>query len=187
MAGESEIPPDGEGDHGGDVGSDYEPGPPDRCISLPTTEDGWLVVAPEKRRVYRREIEQAGDKVVPGTAAEKERVSGLVVREYAFDPRGQGRQTDNRPSFSKIWLVNMLPKESERQRQLQQQQQLDLERTQEIPDRLFNDPGAARNAKKRGAGGMRAYLTQSTAKKGRGRRKGGDCVCLLFRCHGGTG
>ena len=125
------------------------------------------MAAPEKRRAYRREIERDGDKDVPGTAAETERVSGLVVREYAFDPRGRGRQTDNRLPLLKIRLVDVLPKESERQRQLQQQQ-LDLERTQEIADRLFNDPGAARSGRKRGAGGMRAYLTQSTAKKGRG-------------------
>ena len=90
-------------------------------------------------------------------------------RYTSFDPRGWGRRTNDRPPLPNIRLGDVLPKESERQRQLQQQQ-LDLERTQEIADRLFNDPGAARSGRKRGAGGMRAYLTQSTAKKGRGQR-----------------
>ena len=151
--------------------------PPARRISLLTTEDSWLVAAPEKciskdvsavtassylPRILH--IHNTPSPPVPSSPQEQR-----PPQYTSFDPRGRGRQTDDLPPLPKIQLVDVLPKESERQRQLQQQQ-LDLERTQEIADRLFNDPGAARSGRKRGAGGMRAYLTQSTAKKGRGQR-----------------
>mmetsp|Transcript_56046 Transcript_56046/g.119185 ORF Transcript_56046/g.119185 Transcript_56046/m.119185 type:complete len:863 (-) Transcript_56046:16-2604(-) len=188
------------------VGSDDdEPGLPAERIPLPTTRDGWLVAAPDKRRAYRREIFEDVDEGVPGVAAETEKVSGLIVRKYvppdrgggggvgrtendkgkkkdfkgfrknsvlrgytSFDPSGRrSSNNNNRGSLPTIRLVDVMPKESERQRQLQQQQE-DLEREQELADQLFNDV-SAKSGRKRG-GTMRAYLTQSTAKKARGRR-----------------
>lgn len=69
----------------------------------------------------------------------------------------------------RIRLVEQLPKESERQRQLQQQQD-DLEREQELADALFSDVGAANGGRKRGQQSMAGFLSQSTVKRGRGRR-----------------
>lgn len=62
--------------------SDDEPGLPSERVPLPVTEDGWLVAAPKKRKAYRKEIEETEDKEVPDTAAETEKVGGLIVRKY---------------------------------------------------------------------------------------------------------
>jgi len=87
-----------------------------------------------------------------------------VLRGYSsFNPTGNANQS-NSSNLPKIRLVDVLPKESERQRQLQKQQE-DLEREQELADQLFNDVEG-----KRGGGSMLDYLSQSTAKRGRGRR-----------------
>lgn len=80
---------------------------------------------------------------------------------------------DNSSALPKIRLVDVMPKESERQRQLQQQQE-DLEREQELADQLFNDAPAKSGRKRKGGGSMDQYLTQKStttkAKRGRGRR-----------------
>jgi hypothetical protein len=202
-----------------DESSDDEPGIPAERIPLPTTEDGWLMAAPRRRKAYRKEMDQGAlvDVEVPDSAAETEKVSGLIVRQYnqttgrtriaqkhqgfkrcktsvlhaylidfmlsngslvilsqvrknsvvrgysSFNPTGNANQS-NSSNLLRIRLVDVLPKESERQRQLQKQQE-DLEREQELADQLFNDVGG-----KRGGGSMLDYLSQSTAKRGRGRR-----------------
>jgi len=94
-----------------------------------------------------------------------------VLRGYTtFNPYGRRNNSNQISSLPEIRLVDVMPKESERQRQLQQQQE-DLEREQELADQLFNDGGGAKSGKKRGgAGGIRAFLTHSTVKKSRGRR-----------------
>ena len=51
------------------------------------------MATPEKRRAYRREINRDGDKDVPSTAAETERVSSLVVREYVLPAKKSGGST----------------------------------------------------------------------------------------------
>ena len=75
-------------------------------------------------------------------------------------------------NLPKIRLVEQLPKESERQRQLQQQQE-ELEHQEELADQLFTDAGAGGKSgrkRKTGRGSMDAFLSQSTTKRGRGRR-----------------
>ena len=213
--------------------SDDEPGPPAPAarLSLPVAEDGWLVAAPRRRRAYRQEIVAEGEEKednVPASAAETEKVSGLIVRKYvpptrgagdrsgvrgrkrkdfkgckqrrspwclvilflpvrlqrfpsmvlsavrknsvlrgytSFNPGGRRPRDDATPSLPEIRLVDVMPKETERQRMLQQQHE-ELEREQELADQLFNDTGGRR----RGGGNMLSYLSQSTKKKGRGRR-----------------
>lgn len=89
-----------------------------------------------------------------------------MLRGYtSFNPTGSSSQ--NNSHLPRIRLIDVLPKESERQRQLQKQQE-NLEREQELADRLFNDVGA--NGRQRGTGSMLDYLSQSTTKRGRGRR-----------------
>ena len=51
------------------------------------------MAASEKRRAYRREIKRDRDKDVPDTAAETEKVSGLVVREYVPPAKNSGGST----------------------------------------------------------------------------------------------
>lgn len=67
-----------------DESSDDEPGIPAERIPLPTTEDGWLMAAPRRRKAYRKEMDQGAlvDVEVPDSAAETEKVSGLIVRQY---------------------------------------------------------------------------------------------------------
>lgn len=67
-----------------DESSDDEPGIPAERIPLPTTEDGWLMAAPRRRKAYRKEMDQVAlvDAEVPDSAAETEKVSGLIVRQY---------------------------------------------------------------------------------------------------------
>ncbi|KAL7554365.1 hypothetical protein ACHAWF_017812 [Thalassiosira exigua] len=188
--------------------SDEAPGAPAERVALPATADGWMVAAPRRRRAHRREVVDAAADV-PDSAAETERVTGLVVRAYvppnqgvgsggggaaragrggkekdfkrfrknhvlrgytSFDPVGGRRRRDGPPpsSLPAIRLVERAPKESERQRQLQQQQ-AELEREREIADALFEEAGA-RSGRKRGKGSMHAFLSQSSTKRGRGRR-----------------
>ena len=68
-------------------------------------------------------------------------------------------------NLPRICLVDVRPNESERQRQLQKQHK-EREREKELADRLFNDVEGG----KRGGGSMLDYLSQSTAKRDRGRR-----------------
>jgi len=94
------------------------------------------------------------------------RKNSVLVGYTSFNPNGSSqRRNDNVP---RIRLVEKLPKESERQRQLQQQQE-DLDREQELADQLFNDGGGAKSGRKR-TGGMHAFFSESTTKRGRGRR-----------------
>ena len=67
-----------------DESSDDEPGLPAERMPLPTTEDGWLVAAPKRRKAFRKDRDEdfVADEDVPGSAAETERVSGLIVRDY---------------------------------------------------------------------------------------------------------
>ena len=64
--------------------SDDEPGLPAERLSRPTADDGWLVAAPKQRTAFRkdRDEEFVADEDVPDSAAETERLSGLIVREY---------------------------------------------------------------------------------------------------------
>ncbi len=80
----------------------------------------------------------------------------FVGTHHSIPPIPSKKNSSNLP---RIRLVDVLPKESERQRQLQKQHE-ELEREQELADRLFSDVG----------GSMLDYLSQSTAKRGRGRR-----------------
>ena len=67
-----------------DESSDDEPGLPAERMPLPTTEDGWLVAAPKRRKAFRKDRDEdfVADEDVPGSAAETERGSGLIVRDY---------------------------------------------------------------------------------------------------------
>lgn len=78
--------------------SDEEPGLPAERMSLPTTDDGWLVAAPKKRKAFRkdRDEEFVADEDVPDSAAETERLSGLIVREYVQSNKGS-RGSGDRP------------------------------------------------------------------------------------------
>jgi hypothetical protein len=58
-----------------------EPGLPDERIPLPTTTDGWLVAAPKSRKAYRKAIEET-EAEKPTVAAQTQKVSGLIVRQY---------------------------------------------------------------------------------------------------------
>ena len=75
-----------------DESSDDEPGLPAERMPLPTTEDGWLVAAPKRRKAFRKDRDEdfVADEDVPGSAAETERVSGLIVRDYV-PPNGASR------------------------------------------------------------------------------------------------
>ena len=84
-----------------------------------------------------------------------------VLLGYTTFNGGDAHQ--NSSNLPKIRLVDVLPKESARQLALLQQQE-NLEREQELADHLFNDNVGA------GGRNMMSYLSQSTAKKGRGRR-----------------
>ena len=65
-----------------DAQSDEDPGLPDERVPLPTTSDGWFVAAPSKsRKAYRKAIDET-ETENPMVAAETQKVSGLVVREY---------------------------------------------------------------------------------------------------------
>ncbi len=93
----------------------------------------------------------------------KVRKNSVMCGYTSFNPTDT--KQNNSSNLPKIHLVDVLPKESERQRQLQKQHE-ELEREQELADCLFNDVGG----QKRGGGSMIDYLSQSTAKRGRGRR-----------------
>jgi len=75
-----------------DESSDDEPGLPAERMPLPTTEDGWLVAAPKRRKAFRKDRDEdfVADEDVPGSAAETERISGLIVRDYV-PPNGVSR------------------------------------------------------------------------------------------------
>ena len=75
-----------------DESSDDEPGLPAERMPLPTAEDGWLVATPKRRKAFRRDRDEdfVADEDVPGSAAETERVSGLIVRDYV-PPNGVSR------------------------------------------------------------------------------------------------
>lgn len=182
-----------------DDGSSDEPGLPAERLPLPATRDGWMVAAPRRRKAYRREVAEDEDvpdaaaetervsglvvrKYVPpskgnvrgrtNSNGKKKDFKGFrknsVLRGYtSFD--ASGCQANNNASLPRIRLVDVMPQESERQRQLQQYQ-ADLEREQELADQLFNDVGARSGRKRGGGGSMHAFLTQSTTKRGRGRR-----------------
>ena len=94
------------------------------------------------------------------------RKNHVRVGYTSFNPTR--RHQNSNAHLPKVRLRDTLPKESERQRQLQQQQ-ADLEREQELADQLFNDVGA-KSVRKRGKGSLDAFVTKSTAKRGRGRR-----------------
>jgi hypothetical protein len=80
-----------------DESSDDEPGLPTERMPLPTTDDGWLIAAPKRRKAFRKDRDEdfVADEDVPGSAAETEKVSGLIVREYIPPNRGScgGRGT----------------------------------------------------------------------------------------------
>jgi len=79
-----------------DESSDDEPGLPTERMPLPTTDDGWLIAAPKRRKAFRKDRDEdfVADEDVPGSAAETEKVSGLIVREYIPPNRGsRGRGT----------------------------------------------------------------------------------------------
>ena len=96
----------------------------------------------------------------------KVRKNSVICGYTSFNPTDT--KQNNSSNLPRIRLVDVLPKESERQRQLQKQHE-ELEREQELADRLFSDVGGGKRGGL-GLGSMLDYLSQSTAKRGRGRR-----------------
>jgi hypothetical protein len=88
--------------------SDDEPGIPVERIPLPTTEDGWLVAAPRRRKAYRKERDAnfVIDAEVPDTAAETEKISGLIVRQY-IKTTGQSRIAQKQQGYKRCKLSMM--------------------------------------------------------------------------------
>ncbi|KAL3763233.1 hypothetical protein ACHAW5_005500 [Stephanodiscus triporus] len=86
-----------------DESSDDEPGLPAERMPLPTSEDGWLIAAPKRRKAFRKGRDEDF-----GSAAETEKVSGLIVREYIPPNRGSrgrgatvGRATSKKKDFKR--------------------------------------------------------------------------------------
>jgi hypothetical protein len=120
------------------------------CINITSVFLCWILLIKSNVAVFRY------------ASIDTVKKNNVLLGYTTFNPNG-GDANQNSSNVPKIRLVDVLPKESARQLALQQQQE-NLEREQELADHLFND-----NA---GAGGrnMMSYLSQSTAKKGRGRR-----------------
>ena len=95
------------------------------------------------------------------------RKNNVLLGYTTFNANGGTSQ--NHSNIPKIHLVDVLPKESARQLLLQQQQE-NLEREQELADHLFNDVGGVQGGRNHGGCTMLSYLSQSTTKRGRGRR-----------------
>ncbi len=93
-----------------DESSDDEPGIPAERIPLPTSVDGWLVAAPRRRKAYRQERDAVVviDTEVPDSAAETEKVSGLIVRRY-IKTTGQSRISQKQQGFKrcKLSMINV--------------------------------------------------------------------------------
>lgn len=83
--------------------SDDEPGIPTERIPLPSTKDGWLVAAPRRRKAYRkkRDADAIVDAEVPNSAAETEKVSGLIVRHFTKKTAGQTRIAQTQQGFKR--------------------------------------------------------------------------------------
>ena len=86
-----------------DESSDDEPGIPAERIPLPTTEDGWLMAAPRRRKAYRKERDAdiEIDAEVPDSAAETEKVSGLIVRQYTQTTSERSRIAQKQQGFKR--------------------------------------------------------------------------------------
>ena len=81
-----------------------EPGLPDERIPLPTTTDGWLVAAPKSRKAYRKAIEET-EAENPTFAAQTQKVSGLIVRQYVkpvTNTRPNGRTVRKGKDFKRF-------------------------------------------------------------------------------------
>lgn len=81
-----------------------EPGLPDERIPLPTTADGWLVAAPKSRKAYRKAIEET-EAENPTVAAQTQKVSGLIVRQYVkpvTNTRPNGRTVRKGKDFKRF-------------------------------------------------------------------------------------
>lgn len=81
-----------------------EPGLPDERIPLPTTTDGWLVAAPKSRKAYRKAIEET-EAENPTVAAQTQKVSGLIVRQYVkpvTNTRPNGRTVRKGKDFKRF-------------------------------------------------------------------------------------
>ncbi|EJK76105.1 hypothetical protein THAOC_02149, partial [Thalassiosira oceanica] len=96
----------------------------------------------------------------------------VIIPGYTTSGDQKDSYRDCSDGVVQIVLEDSFAKDSERLRQLQMQQE-ELEREQAAAESLFNDDGrggAKTGRKKKRGAGITAYMTQSTVKRGRGRR-----------------
>jgi hypothetical protein len=172
-------------------------------VSLPTTDNGWLVAAPSgtKRRDYRvSDANLEEQEIMVCTPADSELCKGLIVRtveaakESMVAARNKSTTSSNKPNFKKfqknsilagnyravgsarIRLCSVLPKESERQRQLELSQR-EVEREEQIADALFTDVQKG-PSRRRGGGSsgnsVRSFFNSNSAPTSRKRTAGGS-------------
>ncbi len=127
-------------------------------VSLPVTNDGWMLVANGKPRVFKKQtIAQNNNN------NNQDNVKRKDSKRFRKNSIITGATMN---SINPIRLVSLLPKDSDRRRELELDR-IENDRRQSAGDALFDDDVGSR---KRGTGAIRSYLVPSNNSSTRRRR-----------------